>query len=265
MSLTTVSEPSHIDLLRLDETVPNLAQTFSSARPYRHVVIENFLNPSTAATAAGAFPPFETMQIHFAGLVETRAMERRFDKIHPIYREIFEELHSPAFVAWLSRLTGIPDLHSDPTLNGAGLHQARDGGKHNIHADENIHRPTGLYQRVNVLVYFNENWQPQWGGALELWDRDMKKCEATVVPALNRCLIMEVHDKAFHGYPMMRLPPDVTRKSLTCWFYSPQPHALQSAVPHRSTFRIRPNDALDVRLKHYVRSAAQVLRAKMSR
>ncbi|GAC1306781.1 MAG: hypothetical protein NVS2B3_03890 [Vulcanimicrobiaceae bacterium] len=249
-----------IDLRRLDASVDTLARTFDEARPYRHVVIENFLDDAAARTAATSYPSFDAMQIRFAGLVEARAMERRFELLDPIYRAIFDELHSPGFVHYLSRLTGIADLRSDPTLNGAGLHQARDGGQHNVHADENIHGPTGLYQRVNVLIYLNDGWQAQWGGALELWDRDMKHCVSSVMPAFNRCLIMEVHDEAYHGYPAMNLPPDITRKSLTCWFYSTEPHALQSTIAHPTRFRVRPKDTLDVRMKHYARNVVRLLR-----
>lgn len=263
-SISEISETSasgaRIDLAHVESQTERLARSFAKARPYRHVVLENFLEPSTAARAARSYPPFDEMQTKFAGLVEARSMERRFERVDPIYREIFEELHSARFVAWLSRLTGIANLQCDPTLNGAGLHQARDGGRHNVHADENIHGPTGLYQRVNVLVYLNEQWRPEWGGALELWDAEMKRCEATVAPAFNRCLIMEVHDRAFHGYPPMRLPADVTRKSITCWFYAVDPHAQQSSEPHPTRFRLRPSDTLETRIKHVVRKVSRLIR-----
>ena len=35
------------------------------------------------------------------------------------------------------------------------------------------HDRLDLDRRLNVIVYLNEGWDPDWGGALELWSRDM--------------------------------------------------------------------------------------------
>ena len=47
---------------------------------------------------------------------------------------------------------------------------------HTHHVHENWAR------RVNILLYLNEEWHEDWGGQLELWDRDMTACQAAGHP-----------------------------------------------------------------------------------
>ncbi len=89
---------------------------------------------------------------------------------------VVDELNSDAFVTWLTELTGIPGLFADPSLEGGGLHQSGTGGFLHVHADFTTHRHhTHWRRRVNVIVYLTPDWQPEWGGALELWDEGMQR------------------------------------------------------------------------------------------
>ena len=38
-----------------------------------------------------------------------------------------------------------------------------------IHRDFRVHPITGLFHRVNILIYLNSNWKSEYGGELELW------------------------------------------------------------------------------------------------
>jgi hypothetical protein len=253
-----ISPPSgapSLNLSDLERALPTLIADFSAATPFRHVVIDNFLSDETARRAADAFPPYEEMQLHYAGLVENRALERRFDRIDPVYSEIFTDLSSDRCMAWLRALSSIDDLSFDATFNGAGLHQSRDGGFQNIHADSNRHPANGLFQRLNILIYLNPTWRAEWGGGLELWNQDLSRCEKTVLPLFNRCVIFEVHDRAYHGFSRLSLPANVTRKSVTSWFFSEHPGPLQATKRHDVLFKVTPNDSLSTRIKHYVRLA----------
>lgn len=229
-----------LDFERLQASREELRSAFASGDPIRHAVIEDFLRPQAAQRAARAFPKPEEMAIAFEGLAEVKNAEQALHRLDPVYGEIFAALRAPQFVQWLSYVTQIPDLVDDPQLHGGGLHQGPDGSYLDVHADFNIHPQLGLYRRLNLLIYLNPRWEPQWQGYLELWSRDMQECRQYIEPKFNRCLIMETHDYAFHGYKELRLPAGVTRKSLASYYYSPGRSEKQTEEEHNTLFQLRP-------------------------
>lgn len=229
-----------IDFEHLQRDRASIESAFQTGDPIRHVVIDDFLAKGVADRAAQAFPKPEEMQIAFAGLAEVKNAEQALERLDPVFTAIVDALHSAQFVDWLSAVTHIPQLAADPDLHGGGLHQGPDGSYLDVHADFNIHPQTGLYRRLNVLVYLNPRWEPQWQGYLELWSRDMKECRQYIEPKLNRCVIMETHDRAYHGYKELRLPAGVTRKSVASYYYSPSRSEQQTEEGHNTLFQLRP-------------------------
>jgi len=231
-----------IEYARLSAQAADLAESFANADPIRHVVIEDFLALDAARRATRAFPSPREMHISFAGLVEVKNAEQAVERLDPIFSEIFAELRTSEFLDWLRAVTRIGDLTADPELHGGGLHQGADGSFLDVHADFNIHPQLGLYRRLNLLIYLNETWRPPWQGYLELWSRDMRECRQYIEPRFNRCVIMETHDHAFHGYKELRLPPGVTRRSLASYYYSAQRSDAQTEKAHDTLFQLRPQE-----------------------
>jgi len=154
---------------------------------------------------------------------------------------VVDELNSAEFVNWLSRLTGIPDLVPDPSLEGGGLHQSGRGGFLNVHTDfSNHHYHQHWRRRVNLILYLNENWRDEWGGAIEFWEISMRRCAAKYSPLLNHAVIFTTDERSLHGFPdPLRCPENVSRKSLALYYYT----VSDSSVEVRSTnYRARPND-----------------------
>jgi hypothetical protein len=157
--------------------------------------------------------------------------------------ETVDELNSASFVRWLSRLTGIPGLMADPSLEGGGLHQSGRGGFLNVHTDFSHHHYQKHWRRrVNLVLYLNPGWQEWWGGAVELWDSKVQRCVAKFPPLLNHALIFNTDEKSFHGFPgPLTCPEGVTRKSLALYYYTVDPHPARV----RSTdYRARPTDGI---------------------
>jgi hypothetical protein len=122
------------------------------------------------------------------------------------------------------------------------LHQSTAGGFRNILADFTVHpRRPKWRRRANLLLYLNKDWQPDYGGDLELWNTDMKRCEQTIAPVANRVVIFTTDVDSFHGHPEpMRCPPGVYRRSLALYYFTVEEHP-----PVRSTeYRARPGDGL---------------------
>jgi hypothetical protein len=229
------------------------ASRFSEGAPMRHAVIDGLLDPAVARLAAQSFPGPSAMQTAFTGLAEVKSAEQRIEALNPVFGAIFAELRSPRFLQWLGAVTGIAGLAVDPQLHGGGLHQGSDGSYLDVHADFNVHPELGLYRRLNVLIYLNEQWESAWQGNLDLWSADMQECRQSIAPLMNRCVVMETHDRAFHGYTELRLPPGVTRRSLAAYYYSPERSDKQTAEPHNTLFQSRPDQRRAAATRRYLR------------
>ena len=217
-------------------------ERYRSAPPYPHAVFDAFFDPAVAHRLVAEFPPVNPD----AWINYTHVNERKFGKsdrstFPPSIGAAVDELNAPPFVAWLERLTGITGLRSDPSLEGGGLHQTQRGGHLNIHADftGHPHHPTWR-RRVNVIVYLNEGWREEWGGALELWNRDMSACVDKVAPLFNRVAIFNTDADSFHGLPeALQCPEGVTRKSLALYYFTEEK---QPFLVRSTEYRARPGD-----------------------
>ncbi len=148
--------------------------------------------------------------------------------------------NSPRFVEFVSKLIGVDELIADPSLEGGGLHQSTAGGYLNIHADFTVHPHNRKWQRrANLLLYLNDDWKPEYGGDLELWSSDMKRCVEKVSPVANRVLLFTTDGTSFHGHPEpMRCPPGLARRSLALYYFTVE----ENPVVRSTEYRARPGD-----------------------
>ena len=236
-------EPSGlaIDLERLTDQLPQLRERYASAQPFPHVVLDDFLAPDVAQRAAQEFSSVD----HDDWISFMHVNERKFsnpDVLNwgPTLQSVAGELNSPAFVRFLCQLTGIDDLIVDESMEGGGLHQSVSGGFLNIHADFTVHPLHATWRRrVNLLLYFNEEWRREYGGELELWSTDMKHRTEVIAPILNRSVIFTTDPDAFHGHPEpLRCPPNRARRSLALYYFT-----IEDNPRVRSTeYRARPGE-----------------------
>jgi len=169
---------------RWSAQVEELARRYRENLPCPHILLENFLEPSLARAMAREFPRHASEAwTQYKHANENKTGMARRELFPPTIRAVVDELNSPECVAWVSRLTGIPNLIADPMLEGGGLHQAGRGGYLNVHRDFSMHHfHKNWHRRVNLILYLNPDWQPEWGGSIELWERQMKRCAAKYPP-----------------------------------------------------------------------------------
>ncbi len=237
--------PPILDLVRWAKTFEEQASVYQSAHPYPHGQFENFLENPAARSAMEAFPKVKDEGwIHYMHVNEKKHGLNKMDLIPPFLQEVIRQLNSAEFVQSLSRLTGIEGLKPDPSLEGGGLHQSQRGGYLNIHADFTVHPHKRTWRRrVNLLIYLNENWQPEYRGELELWTRDMKSCARKILPVFNRCVIFNTDEDSFHGLPdPIQCPEDMTRKSIALYYFTEE----TGAAPRKraTNYRARPGDGI---------------------
>jgi Rps23 Pro-64 3,4-dihydroxylase Tpa1-like proline 4-hydroxylase len=149
------------------------------------------------------------------------------------------------FIDFLETLTGITGLLPDPHLWGGGLHQIQRGGFLKVHADFNRHERLDLDRRLNLLVYLNKDWKEEYGGQLELWSRDMKRCEERVLPVFNRCVVFSTTDTSYHGHPdELTCPEGWTRKSMALYYYTTGRSAEETSQSHSTLYQERPGESV---------------------
>lgn len=230
---------------------------YLAAEPFPHAVIDGLLRPDAYRAAAASFPGVDGP--HWTNYVHVN--ERKFGNPHPEtwgapLRDVADALMSPPFVRFLEELTGIDALLADPDFDGGGLHRSVDGGFLNVHADFTAHHSRPRWRRrVNVLLYFNEDWSPAYRGDLELWDSSMRQRVATVAPIANRMVVFSTDERSFHGHPEpLRLPPGAARRSLALYYFTEE----QAVQPRSTAYRSRPGDGVR---RPLIWADAQILRA----
>ncbi len=217
---------------------------YQGKQPYPYIVLDNFLPNGSAKTAMNAFPAVKDEGwIHYLHVNEKKHGLNKLDLMPSYIRQVIQTLNHPDTVNFISKLTGIPNLKADESLEGGGLHQTCRGGFLNVHADFTVHPHKRHWRRrVNLLVYLNENWEESYNGHLELWSRDMTRCEKKIAPLFNRCVIFNTDEDSYHGVPETILcPEDMTRKSIALYYFTEE----EKAPTLRSTnYKARPGDGL---------------------
>jgi len=224
----------------------DLRRQFAAARPFRHVVIEPFLNPEFCARLMAEFPAFQARNaLNESGQAGRKAVVPELARIGDAYRSFDRLMRDREFLKLMGRITGIPDLLYDPDYVGGGTHENLDGQELDAHVDFNYHPSRPWHRRLNLIVFLNEEWDAAWGGCLELlrdpWATD-EDAHQEVVPLANRAVIFETTEASWHGFRRIRLPPgkQLSRRSAAVHFYSRRRPADQTAPAHGTVYYQRP-------------------------
>ncbi len=236
-------ENQFVDLAGLEADIDAKAASYRAAQPFPHIVLDDVLTPEAFDKVAGEFPGIrDEFWKGYLHVNETKYSNTEPETWGPTLHDVAKEFCSPAFVAYLQRLTGIDDLLPDWSMDGGGLHQTLQGGHLNIHADFTTHHSHENWaRRVNILLYLNTEWLDEWGGKLELWDPDMTACQARVTPAGNRMLVFTTAFDTFHGHPDgLTCPPDVARRSMALYYFTEEERAVRRAT----NYQARPDESV---------------------
>lgn len=226
----------------------DLAERFQAGRPFRHAVVDGFLNPDFCRELVAEFPPYDAARFRNEHGHAGKAYHENVAALGPSFRKLDALLQTPEFLKLVSDVTGIPDLLYDPEYLGGGTHENLEEMELDPHVDFTIHRASGLYRRVNLLLYLNEEWDESWGGGLELhvnpWLPAAENEIRTVSPVFNRCVLFETSDKSWHGFRPIRLPAEkkgLTRKSFALYLYTREkPRGFPSIPGDLTVFVDRP-------------------------
>jgi hypothetical protein len=224
-----------------------IRESFQQAKPFRHVMIDGFLEREAADALLRDFPRFdERKAINEHGDVGRKAVVEHVTAVSRFYAKFYDYINSKPFLAAMSELTGIPDLIADATLFGGGTHENLDGQGLDVHVDFNVDERRMLHRRVNLLIYLNHEWDAAWGGAIELhsnpWYPEADEVKS-FLPLFNHGLIFETNEYSWHGFRRIALPPerkDLSRKSFSIYLYTRDRPADEIVAPHTTFYVPQP-------------------------
>ncbi|HEY9630314.1 MAG TPA: 2OG-Fe(II) oxygenase [Coleofasciculaceae cyanobacterium] len=249
-----LSSTYYLDPDYLNNLVDKHGENYKAAKPFPHVVIDNFLPETLLDSILGEFPRAGAIEWQkFEAAAERKLASKSELQMGEMTRFLLYQLNSSTFITFLERLTGVDGLIPDPHFEGGGLHQIEPGGFLKMHVDFNRNARLRLDRRLNLLVYLNKDWEEAYGGHLELWDKDVTQCSKKILPIFNRCVVFTTTDFSFHGHPEpLTCPEGETRKSLALYYYSngrPASEIRKGSAGHSTLFRARPGETLKIEKK----------------
>lgn len=240
------------DMIRPDAfaSLDKLGATYRSARPFPHVVIDDFLEPEFAGRIHDEARATAANQDASNGITQSLKVAcTDWNAFSKDTHRLISYLNSAAFIDNIGQIVGIDDLFGDPELEGGGIHLTRRGGFLKMHTDFNWHARLEADRRVNILIYLNKDWQKEYGGELTLADIPQKDV-TSVEPVFNRMVIFNTNDTTLHGHPdPLMFPDNYPRASIAMYYYSKGRPENERLRGRATTTRYLPRDRNDIDLR----------------
>ena len=220
-----------VPIARLTAEQDEIRARYWAAKPYPHVVLDGFFDERILDRMASEFPDRDRRDwLHWDTDNENKQTSRGAANLSPFTQTFLWQMCSAPMMAFLEHVSGFNDLVMDPMFHGGGLHESFRGGWLNMHVDYTKHPVLPLVRRTNLIIYLNRDWDPAWGGALELWDSATKSCGAKVEPVFNRAVLFPT-EGTLHGFPNpMTCPGNVSRKSISFFYWGTDPEAVKQGA-----------------------------------
>jgi hypothetical protein len=202
-----------------DDDVSCCQENWNGGDPFPHIVLDRFVED--AFVLSQNFPPAQWSNWVSLG---DRYQHNKYicsdvSVYPPVFSQLISELSGPKFLQQLEQVTSIKGLIPDPYLEGGGLHLSLSGGILAPHTDFHVYRRLGLYRRLNLILYLNQDWQHGDGGELEL-TRHGQNSEARIVePLMNRAILFQTDDDSVHGFTTA-VREGTSRRSIAVYYYT---------------------------------------------
>jgi len=237
MKIPSDINPFDIEQLRLK---------VANAKPFPFFLLDNFLEVNFAEQVHASFPTYDSAVKHgksFKAVNEKGKVQvTDSSTFAPAIQQLNAVLASQDWLDVLSYVMRIPNLLADDQLAGGGIHQTGPRGYLDVHLDFNYISERDLHRRLNILIYFNKNWESEWGGNVELWDKAVKVCEHSCSPIFNRCVVFATSDISYHGVSAVKCPEGNSRKSFAAYYYTREAPEGWDGTLHSTIFKARPDE-----------------------
>ncbi len=222
---------------RIERDSAALTAAWSGSGPVRHVAIDDLLPEAEARAVAGAFPSREKLG-RYDSLKERKSIGVDMEAYDPLMKEITFAFQDARVLRAVEVITGIATLNPDQNLYSSGLSSMGDGDYLNPHIDNSGNPLLNQYRRINLLYYVTPDWDPEWGGNLELWDA-RRADPVRVEPRFNRLVLMNTNRTSFHSVNPIRGAGGLRRNCVSNYYFSPESPEGYDYF-HVTSFRGRP-------------------------
>jgi len=229
---------------------------YLTSKPFPHIVLDNFFDIKYLNEILEIFPDLTMLNKtqKYSNKNEIKLANNNIANYPKKIKNFINFLNSKKFLNFLQEITSIKEnLVSDRLLSGGGLHEIKRGGVLKVHTDFNKHPFLKLDRRLNLLLYLNKKWKKSYGGNLEFWDQEMKKCQKKIQPVFNRMVIFSTTDFSNHGHPIaLNCPINKSRKSIAIYYFSkgrPKNEIKADYKKNTTLFKNRGNMSDDVYVK----------------
>lgn len=158
--------------------------------------------------------------------------------------QVVNYLNSGPFLKYLEELTGIPSLLPDPHLIGSGYSRSFKGDTLKVHTDFNWNEELKLHRALSLIIYITPNWEKEWGGGLEFYNKD-RVLTYKADCLFNTALLWKYDKFGYHGYEdPISCPNNLSRNTLRLFYYVSDSQHKKDDPPHRSLYWFDPETNL---------------------
>jgi Rps23 Pro-64 3,4-dihydroxylase Tpa1-like proline 4-hydroxylase len=227
--------------------------------PFPYIIIPGFINANYYNQIKSSFPstPDENWW-KYENPLEVKYALDNIELMDPIIRNVFYSLSHESVIDKFKNIFNISDLEYDPYCHGAGLHMHPRYGRLNMHLDYEIHPISNKQRRLNIILYLNDYWNPEWNGDTQLWNNTVSECVVKSYPKGNTAIVFVTTEQSWHGVPETILcPHDTYRNTLAFYYVSDLKNdksidkkgADENGFRKKAVFVKRPSDPYDERME----------------
>lgn len=256
--MTVINQDVLVELVRdkLNSLKSELYKFFIDSKKIvgtRHCFIDDLLPLDVAVSISNSFPHYEKMR-HMDSFRENKYTSKSFEKFNPILKDMTFAIQDKEVISIVNGITGIKDQISDPTLYAGGLSMMPKGCFLNPHIDNSHDGGREHYRTLNLLYYASRNWNEEFGGNLELWDKSVKH-KVTIVSKFNRLVLMETNPWSWHS--VNKVLVDQSRNCISNYYFSKN-SPIENEYFNVTSYSARPEEwtkALLFKSDNFVRSS----------
>lgn len=233
-----------------------MQEKFALAYPFPHLCIDNFLENNFAERLLKDFPSeaddnYKKFCVEDGGKVGTNYANSQVETFPDLFKQLDQIMRSREFLEFLSSITGINNFEYDADYFGGGIRESRNTTFLPCHLDFNYHPRTLSHRRLNLLLYLNKDWLPEYGGAIQMHLNPNKFKERSLIseflPIFNRCVIFETSEVSWHGFSKLNLPlSHLGRKAWSIYFYTKD-------RPNAADIKMRNTEYVEPPLPSYIK------------